>query len=423
MNQRLIISALHGLWLLFLLPLTYWGHGVEPQSGLRALIASLQRQTWKQWEAILMVMDSRPFQELSQIVQEAADDRIWTFAEWNGPQFSPKTAGAWNLGYHALLYNLTDEAIRACPPSTQWVLATNGDNEYADTFFEQIQSSQGSDVVAFDFYSRYQRSTAAPCERFAHAPNLPACKPNKLQWCHTDLGANAFNFKRLIAEDRRFGALAQHSNGLTADHYDGVMAQAMLNTGWKVRHVTDKCLFDHSPSPQRCARLGGVWDDSLSHSPAGGAGSCISRADADQRLGLPDAKQTLEEIKVHLSSDGNLSAFAAQGATAPSSIQCLRLRNVEQQTVQMMMMFGPLCAADVDAPAFASLPDSAAAQFSAQTGGLQQQVFAHQLHTPHISRVPPQPSRHRRQKPSYRKKLAARWQSRPKHAAGSDGEL
>ena len=131
------------------------------------------------WEAILMVMDSRPFQELSQIVQETGDDRIWTFAEWNGPQFSPKTAGAWNLGYHALLYNLTDEAIRACPPSTQWVLATNGDNEYADTFFEEIQSSQGSDVVAFDFYSRYQRSTAAPCERFAHAPDLPACKPNK----------------------------------------------------------------------------------------------------------------------------------------------------------------------------------------------------------------------------------------------------
>lgn len=27
---------------------TYWGHGAEPQSGLRALIASLQRQTWKQ---------------------------------------------------------------------------------------------------------------------------------------------------------------------------------------------------------------------------------------------------------------------------------------------------------------------------------------------------------------------------------------
>lgn len=400
---------------------TYWGHAVEPQSGLKGLIASLQRQTWKQWEAILMVMDSRPFQELSQIVQEAGDDRIWTFAEWNGPQFSPKTAGVWNLGYHALLYNLTDEAIRACPPSTQWVLATNGDNEYADTFFEQIQSSQGSDVVAFDFYSRYQRSTAAPCERFAQAPGLPACKPNKLQWCHTDLGANAFNFKRLMAEDKRFGALAQHSNGLTADHYDGVMAQSMLNTGWKVRHVTDKCLFDHSPSPQRCARLGGVWDDSLSHTPTGGAGSCISRAEADQKS--RSSESSLEEITVQLSSDGNLAAFSAPGSKASTSIQCLRQSNVEQQTVQMMMMFGPLCAADVDAPAFTTLPYSAAAEFSAQAGGLQQQVFAHQRHSPQHSRIPPQPSRHRRPKPSYRKKLVPRWQGRPKHAAGSDGEL
>ena len=59
---------------------------------------------------------------------------------------------------------------------------------------------------------------------------LTACAI-RLQWCHTDLGANAFNYERLIREDKRFGALAQHSNGLTADHYDGVMAQAMLNTG------------------------------------------------------------------------------------------------------------------------------------------------------------------------------------------------
>ncbi len=63
----------------------------------------------------------------------------------------------------------------------------------------------------------------------------------RLQWCHTDLGANAFNFTRLISEDKRFGALAQHSNGLTADHYDGVMAQAMLNSGavlaWLLIHA------------------------------------------------------------------------------------------------------------------------------------------------------------------------------------------
>ena len=131
------------------------------------------------WEAILVVMDSRPFEDLSLILQEVQDERIWTFAEWIGPKFSPKTAGAWNLDYHALLYNLTDEAIRACPLTTRWVMATNGDNEYAASFFEELQKSADSDVVASDFYSRYQRSTAAPCERFAQAVDMPACKPNK----------------------------------------------------------------------------------------------------------------------------------------------------------------------------------------------------------------------------------------------------
>ncbi len=131
------------------------------------------------WEAILVVMDSRPFENLSQVLQEIGDERVWTFAEWIGPGFSPKSGPVWNLGYHGLLYNLTDEAIRACPSSTKWVLATNGDNEYADTYFEELQKSAETDVVAFDFYSRYQRSTAAPCERFSKAEGMPACKPNK----------------------------------------------------------------------------------------------------------------------------------------------------------------------------------------------------------------------------------------------------
>ena len=95
--------------------------------------------------------------------------------------------------------------------------------------------------------------------------------------------------------------------------------------------------------------------------------------------------------------NARLHSFAASSMAfkmlQDCQFRCLRQSNVEQQTVQMMMMFGPLCAADVDAPAFATLPDSAAADFTAQSGGLQQQVFAHQLHSPHLSRVPPQPSR------------------------------
>jgi hypothetical protein len=114
---------------------------------------------------------------------------------------------------------------------------------------------QDADLIAFDFYSRYHRATGAatssltsaahcnvndvrcmsyisrmlaaessvrsswnkqwclhcsgmPCERFGQQEGAPTCKPNRLRWCHTDLGANAMRWPRLIAENRRFGFLA-----------------------------------------------------------------------------------------------------------------------------------------------------------------------------------------------------------------------
>ena len=82
----------------------------------------------------------------------------------------------------ALLYNLTDEAIRVCPPSTQWVLATNGDNLYAKDAFQAIlDAPEDADVVALDYYSRYQRSTGPPCMRFAASSKAPPCKENRYQ--------------------------------------------------------------------------------------------------------------------------------------------------------------------------------------------------------------------------------------------------
>ncbi len=34
------------------------------------------------WEAVLLVLDSRPFEDLHHIAEEFKDDRIWVFAEW-----------------------------------------------------------------------------------------------------------------------------------------------------------------------------------------------------------------------------------------------------------------------------------------------------------------------------------------------------
>lgn len=73
------------------------------------------------WEAILIELDRKPFSDLARIVQSLEDDRIWTLAEWVGEEFAPKAPdGTWYPHYHKLLYDLTDEAVRACSPFTRY---------------------------------------------------------------------------------------------------------------------------------------------------------------------------------------------------------------------------------------------------------------------------------------------------------------
>lgn len=103
---------------------TYWGHSGSHHHGLRRLIRSLRRQTVQRWvgskrskkgapagdlraavggaeppptaaardtaarppacrwEAVFVVMDDKPFQDLHHILAEFNDDRLWVFAEW-----------------------------------------------------------------------------------------------------------------------------------------------------------------------------------------------------------------------------------------------------------------------------------------------------------------------------------------------------
>lgn len=76
-----------------------------------------------------------------------------------------------------------------------------------------LEEGGGYDLVAVDFYSRFQRPTAPSCDRFAAAPGAPACKPNRLRWCHTDLGANIIAYPRFLREGRRFGGLEVRGPG------------------------------------------------------------------------------------------------------------------------------------------------------------------------------------------------------------------
>ena len=125
-----------------------------------------------------MVLDSRSFPDLAHILQSLDDDRVWVFAEWIAPEFAARSGSQWLPDYHSMLYNLTDEAVRACPRTTRWVVITNGDNEYSSDLFTELEGHADADLVALDYYSRYQRPTARPCERFAAEPDKPACKQN-----------------------------------------------------------------------------------------------------------------------------------------------------------------------------------------------------------------------------------------------------
>lgn len=82
-------------------------------------------------------MDGKPFEDLPAILQRVNDERVWMFADHIGQNFAPKVNGQAVTAYHEKLYNLTDDAIRACPRTSRWVVITNGDNLYADTFLER----------------------------------------------------------------------------------------------------------------------------------------------------------------------------------------------------------------------------------------------------------------------------------------------
>jgi endonuclease/exonuclease/phosphatase (EEP) superfamily protein YafD len=48
----------------------------------------------------------------------------------------------------------------ACPRNTEWLVTSNGDNDYDPEFLATaVKQGQQADVVAFDYYSRFQRPT------------------------------------------------------------------------------------------------------------------------------------------------------------------------------------------------------------------------------------------------------------------------
>ena len=58
-----------------------------------------------------------------------------------------------------------------------------------------------------------------------------------MNWCHTDLGANVLRWPRLMQEDRRFGVLGPKANGMSAEHFDGIMVMDLLSDGVHLEYL------------------------------------------------------------------------------------------------------------------------------------------------------------------------------------------
>lgn len=225
-------------------------------------------------------------------------------------------------GYHGALYNVTDNAIRLCSPKAKWVIATNGDNLYGRGFISRILEAarEDTDIISFDFYSRYQKPTMPSCDRFTPAFNKGRnCKRNTLKWCQTDLGSVAIRIKKLVEEERYFGMLDNDGYRLDESHNDGLLFGELLEDGWNVVKVEGECLFVHNPSIQSCAWRGWVWDDS--NITWTGGGECIDPQDAEERV---KADSMLEIVQIEVSHSVNYKDQFMDAKESLSNVRCIR---------------------------------------------------------------------------------------------------
>ena len=289
------------------------------------------------------MVDKKPFTEAYDIIRDLDEtSRAWIYTEWIGEDFKPKQPdGSWTEGYHGTLYNVTDDAIRACSPEATWVVATNGDNVYGRHFIQKVLergNDTSIDLVAFDFYSRYQRPTMPSCERFSteraqRSGRLEGgstmCKRNTLQWCQTDLGSVAIRREKLLTEQRSFGSVKEKADGLDAAHNDGLMFAELVQDGWRVSKVEGECLFAHNPSFQTCAWKGMVWDDS--NITGTGGGECVERAEAARRL---KGNEALELVKIQTSHPKNyMDEYRDATVSLDDPADCIRRKDYVSKDV------------------------------------------------------------------------------------------
>lgn len=230
--------------------------------------------------------------------------------------------------------------------------------------FELHKIGSKVDIVAFDYYSKYQRLTGDPCERLSLPLPLKKgasrCTQNSLSPCSINLGATAFRHRRLVDEGRRFHSSiyrGEEQEGVQWEDYDGqyndgLLASTLVDEGWSwARVLGGQCLVGEIDSPQACAALcrdgdQWGWDDAFMSRPGYFGGSC--KPIKDIMMNLHSSKGVhLELLNINLSFDPASFDYGAGNASSCfEGFNCMRLKDKKRWTNRKV--FGKICQARSD---------------------------------------------------------------------------
>jgi len=215
------------------------------------------------WVAIVVNTDSRAFPELDQILLGFGDPRLLAAI---APDDIPRERKHYG-------YDVTDWVISAAAgllyqhrySTPKWLVVTNGDNFYSSNALQLIEGT--NDIVLLPLESRYLLHRQYRTEswrwrdRCQFVLRQQFCQRSEAVTGGTDLGAIVTYFPRFLSEGHRF---LDHSSDECPICWDNFLLQHLLKRGWSVLTLevppaSAACPFSHSPAPDRCIKLGGVW--------------------------------------------------------------------------------------------------------------------------------------------------------------------
>lgn len=215
---------------------------LESDGKLQILLQSLVNQTHKNWTALIVDIDTKPFPQLPNIINSIngsdqfillnrPDDLLHPY-NWNGNSFG---------------FDVLDWAITKCPLNSGWLLITNGDNWYHQDALSHLDSS--FDIIGFDFYSRwtapFQNRTDSPPWKDNPCPELhkPYCMKNQFKRRKTELASNLINLKKFRKENHTY-----YPNSPQAEADGVVIEKLVYQYNWSKKHI-GICLLSHNPNP------------------------------------------------------------------------------------------------------------------------------------------------------------------------------